>query len=507
MVLAASSALACDGDQAALDVREAIYSYDIDGVEATLAESQLQFEDGARSIEEIRCLYSHFGAMRPKTAEFVGHWLDVYPNSPYARAAKALSLVSFSTSLRGDRPASSTYLEALTRFHDMQAEAWALASDAIQAQPRLVPASDALILSANANRKSAEAREVLAAIMSTDANQGSVALFQSQVLPEWNGSFADVAWLCQNWAGAVPGAGPQAVELCLLEGGAKFPETRARTHELLARGTFPQLDHLRLPQLTGSEASRQDAILAQGLLGHGHGTLDDVKAFERLAARYDLSPMLEHWTRQRYDRALTALEHAPADPGIIADLQTGILIGEIRGNGVMVITRQTLHHDLLDLAHRRLIASPYDPALWSAYLTTLQATRPVSYAEAEPFRVNALVYANHAPHALAHFLRQKLQTHRHLSQADTDMIPEDVAVDLAAIDETDVICPTVRAYRMFQQTCSMARDRACHMASQEADALSQIVNTAAGQGMCFDERNLPIGGLAFTEIAVPSLEY
>ena len=344
MVWAASVAIACQDHPASLDLRDAIYSYEIDRVETMLSDGI-----AAQNPDDARCLYSHFSAMRPKTAEFVTHWLDRHPGSPQAKAAKALSLIKFSEAMRGSRPASLTYLGALAEAHQMQEDAKRLALDAKAAKPDLIPALDVL------------------------------------------------------------------------------ERLRITTHN----GAFFEPRHASA--LTPAYPSNNPE----------------------------------------------ALKHAPVDPQLVNELRA---------------TAET-PAEHLDYAARLLFASPYEPDHWQAYLAAHTAMHPISYADGEPYRINQLVFANHSPKALKRYILEKLET---LETANTKLGVSDATID--------ILCPAIRAIRLHQHVCSLARDAGCQISQISAGHLNELVQRAGQQGLCFDARHAPPSALPFQPIDVPELK-
>lgn len=180
----------------------------------------------------------------------------------------------------------------------------------------------------------------------------------------------------------------------------------------------------------------------------------------------------------RYEDAGEALRHAPLDPQLVRSLSA----------------RAATPAERLDYAERLLIAAPYYPAHWQAYLAAQMAVRPISYAEGEPYRVNQVVFANHSPQALRRYVLDKLNAMKAGDHA------------LSASDLTnEILCPAIRAIRLHRHVCSLARDAGCEMSQDVADDFEQLVQDAGTQGLCFDLRNLPARALKFEPMDIPEL--
>ena len=501
----------CRVHPAALELRDIVYSNDIERVEATVSEAQRKFEAGQADALDVRCLFRLFTLMRPETAELVEDWLKRYPDSPFAQVAQAQMLNTFSWNIRGIGKASETYPQALAEFRTMQRRAWELASAAYAANPRFLPASDALIRMANANGMRKMTREIVNMVMATDANGGTVKAYQSQIVRNWGATRQDVEWICETWAQKTPGARSDSRELCYVRGALAFPETYDWAHAQLATNRYPSLDILRLQQLTHPNASRADALRAAEILPTFDHAPVEANSFDRLAMIYDLPPLTERLSTRGYELAKRRLEHQPLNPDLIRLLQIGTkyTVPNLELDLVEYHTRQVATpEEMLGYAQRRLIASPYNPDLWALYQTALNGVRKLEYAEEEPFRINQVVYSNHSPQSLQSYLSQKMHKYSSITKAkqnDPALFPEVIERLLRIDRDVEIVCPFVRAQRLFTAVCDGNADKACRVDPNKEKIFEFILEDAANRGICSTERNAPLESLLFTPMPVPTI--
>jgi len=508
LAVISNAAFACDNEGPSLALRDAIYSRDIDRVEALLDQNQKLFEAGQRSPEDARCLFRHFTKLRPATFETVDEWLKRYPDSPFAHTAKAWTNYVMSWQVRGDRFARDTYPAALSLFNELQRTAWDHSETAYRTRPRLIAASDALIKLANSNRQSRRREQVLSEVMATDPNEGTLVRAVAQVISGWGGTWDLGAAMCDTYAQRVPGAGPDATTRCKLPLARNFKDQWDWMNDTLASGDFPDFDYLRLDFILGPQASREEAEIAYRAMSEKNYSITrHLSTYDSLALKYDLPLLTETISKRRHANAERELEQSPLDLASLKVLGEPLLTSAKGTNGrltVKVLERPTAQQ-ALDYARRRVQASPYNPEAWSELLARMvQNGKITNLALAEPYRANAIVYDNHSAVGLSGYILDKIFEYDAFQRAQAGTLPADSLAMFDGVDEThDLICPVVRARRLFDAVCGARRQAGCDLDANVESAAAVIEAKAKSLNTCFRERTLPANEIAFTPMPLP----
>ena len=512
LVLAAPGAQACSKEANYLELRDAIYANEIDRVEGLLNGYQAEFESGARPMEDIRCYYRHFGRTRPETSDFIDAWRAAHPASAHAKVAKAKFLSKISWSIRGDSFANETYPEALRQFGAMQHEAWRLANEAFEQNPRLIPASDVIIHLANPNRRKTEAQAVVAQVMENDPNQQTLDFAIGTIMRGWGGTWKQVETLCDTYAEIVPNAPEDARLICWLKGANKFPQTRPWMVSTLAEVDMPDLDYLRLWELTDPAATAEEAAAAYLYLTREDNlALGQAIRFDQFVAkRYGYPFISEQVSQRRHDYARDLLIHDPLNLELIEWAMTPVErvldtdeIGRLTTETVWAPTET----ERFEFAERLLIASPYDPERWQFYLNRLSNVKGVDAVR--PFRTNVIVYSNHSPKSLESRILslRGLFNAYHIGQQSgaSDRLREIArTTDL----DNDVICPMVRASRLHALVCRDISDDACRIEPEKLKLeYLKILGEADRRGICRTERSMPTEDLYYQPVPLGASQF
>lgn len=502
-----TAAQACDDAPQYLELREAIYANDIDGVETLVNAAQDQFEQGARAADDMRCLFVHFTKLRPETFEFVANWHDAYPASPFADAAQAHLNIEISHQIRGPKFARDVYPDALRAFSELQGQAWELAERAYAARPRLIPASDALIKVANANRKRRRSDEILYEVMTTDPNQGTLTRATFQALPGWGGTWKMVTSICKDYAELVPDAPEDAVTRCKLPQAYWFDASMAWADKTLSTGAYPEFDNLRLHQLTYEKATREQAEIAYRVMSaEGYRDKTYLYAYDTLAAKYDLPLLTETISKRRHAYAERKSPHNPLMLKLINMLEEPVSKSEKSDDEKLtttVLSRPTAEQEL-DLANRRVQAAPYDPKAWTNLVTQrMRAEIIVQIKDAEPYRANAVVYANHSAAGLQGYLMTKFYEYDAYKKTMDGTYPAEMKPMFEGLGKDDgFLCPIVRAARLHEAVCADRKQHGCLLVDQLTTAIASIRADTKDRDVCQKERADRLKDLAFTPTAI-----
>lgn len=506
---------ACDDNGESLAVRNAIYSGDIDTVETLLSRHQTRFEAGERTAEDTRCLFRHFTKMRPETFAFVEDWRRAYPASPYAATAQAWANYVVSWQVRGEKAARETYPLALREFSRLQRTGWELAESAYRSKPRLIAASDALIKYANPMGQHDRRATVLAEVMATDPNKGTLTRAVGQIFRGWGGTWDMGAAFCDTYAPLLPEADDREVTRCKLPLARNFKDQWDWMNTTLKTGDYPDFDYLRLDFIFGSERDaldRADLELVHRVLSQDDYLLiDHLSDYDMLAAQHGLPLMTETVTKRRYAMALKEYDHNPLAIWVLDILSRHVSTSLITDDGVLRIQvlSEPTDEQALEYAQRRVAASPYNPDAWTDLLSQLmRADRITHLLQSEPYRINAIAYDNHNPPLLSSYLFSKFRDYDLLQKAHDGQLPPDLMAMVEGVDEErDMICPILRAARLLDHSCETRPHPACMLAPDVEGAVATLETRAKRQNICSRERRLPAATLAYSPVSVDAENY
>ncbi|MCC6204540.1 MAG: hypothetical protein IT533_06080, partial [Hyphomicrobiales bacterium] len=505
---AANAAFACDDAPPSLALRDAIYSHDIDRVQALADENQTLLESGQRTAEDTRCLFRHFTKLRPETFELVDEWLKSHPDSPYAHTAKAWVDYSVSWQIRGERTARETYPAALSKFDELQQEAREHAELAYRNRPRLIAASDAVIKLAMTRRQTQRRDLVLREVMATDANAGTLERAVATVVRGWGGTWEEGAAMCDTYAQRVPDAVPNAATRCKLPLARGFKEQWDWMNETLATGNYPDFDYLRLDFILIPEASRDVAEIAYRVLSDEKYDLSrHTTDYDVLALKYGLPLMTETISRRRHAKAERELEQSPFSLAVLKMLGEPLLTSAEGDDGQLTISvlERPTPQQVLDYARRAVQASPYSPDAWTDLHTFMaQDGKITNVSLSEPYRVNAIVYDNHSPARLSDYMLQKLFEYDAFQRVKAGTLPTESMSMFDGIEEADdLICPVVRANRLLEGVCDALYRPGCDLDPGMESAVAMLEEKAKAEDICLKERTRPLAELAFAPMPLP----
>lgn len=493
---------------------ELIEAGDLDALETYIAQMQEQFERGEVSADHVRQMFMPFGRADLEIARFAEEWQAERPNSPYAQLAVTWSLHRFSWQLRGNRYVSATYPEAIATFQDMQRHAWQLAANAYKAQPRLIPASDAIIRLANGSRQRPYAIEVFEKVMETDPNSGSLERALSMFLPGWGDRYAQVAKICDAHAAQYWDAPAESALSCKIENAyERFSEQREWIDERLARGDLPHLNRYRLGSLLVNDATRAQAQLAYDILSDPDYTdFRSASFFDAILGQKHGFPIVQdaHWARERA-KAQQDLAESPYYPEALFKLMEPELSFSTDENGRLltkVVSRPALE-TVLEYSERLLVSDPFNPESWKSYVVAMSRSFPeASYFAMDPYRINAIITSNHSVNELNIHLQEKVGIFDVYERLQTGSLPKELAKAFEGSSlEHDILCPFIRAYRVRQAICDARTQNGCELAQEVAATFTVMENEVKRRGICAKERNLPAQSLAYRTITYPEIEY
>lgn len=509
-------------------LRQAIYDNDISFVEAALAKSQEIFLAGDATGEDMRFLYQIFTTTNPKVISFVEGWLKAKPNSPYAHTAQAWIYFTAGWIIRGEKLARETYPEALNEFRILHHDAFLHAQEAYKADKRMIPASDALLRLANSTGTKRQAYKVLFEVMHDDPNIGTLNRGLTMTMPGWGGSWRMAEDMCDFYGPMIKDSEYDPVLYCKLYAGGELHagERGDWVRATLKNTSIPSLDYLRLYQATSNYATRADAEFAYNYLNREHITwVYYAKRFDRnVAHRYGYDFISEDHQRRARDNALAGIEHDPFDPEWINDLQEGISRYSYTENGSFRISsiENPTREEQIEYARRLLVVAPYDPDHWRDYAQTkYPPNNPDDFLKDEPYLINALVYSNHDPVSLHHYVFTKWQQLDNLERLDTEPQSKEWkkldALRKAKIEkerqrwldrrervnmDRDIRCPMMRAYRLLELICETTKNDQCVPNPMQREMYELVRNDVNKRRACTGEMSVPAHELFYSPIPV-----
>ena len=232
-------------------------SGDIAATEAAFSAHQASFNAGDIGPGGYRSPYWVFKTTEPRVEATLGDWLDAYPDSPQAAAARAMQLSHIAHLVRGGRFASETPSAAMERFTGTAKEAFDLARGALDAEPRhLAAAYEVMTLAAFLGRR--HDRDHAFQIIEKLDTPANVLLSGLRFnFSRWGGSPEATQRFCEERAPLVPDI---SVEECLALADYKqrdlYPERAAVAVALLSKGSEKHFLEQHLSLIHISEPTR-----------------------------------------------------------------------------------------------------------------------------------------------------------------------------------------------------------------------------------------------------------
>ena len=493
------------------EIWAAIDDGDYASVEASLANAQMDFLRGGLSGNDMRELFSLFHVNNPDLIRFVDGWLSDHPHSPFAHTAQAWLLHKISWGIRGDGPAREIYPRALAEFREMQFLAWHHALQAYETDKRFLPASDAILGLANPTGGQRRGYDVLREVMETDPNMGTLTRGVGLTHAGWGGggSWQKAQKICDHYGPMIDGYSTDPVTYCKLYARGNYhrdKDSRAWLIETLMTGDYPDLEHLVLFRFTHSTATRAEAMFARAYLTReGVTNVEYAREFDwNLALKYDFDFISEAHQRRAQTEARAALKRDPYNPELIRTLQSSISrLTRTEESFRSTVVDDPTREERIEYARRMLVASPYNPRNWSDYGRALYPQSPENVLKDEPFNINKIVYSDHAPGYLLGYAFDKWRLLAALERLDTD--PESEAWKRLSEErraqaektrqewlavrgrvnlDTEIRCPMMRAYRLFQFVCETSRDSECNAGTEQTEMIEIVRDDVNRRRVC-----------------------
>ncbi|MEL6295170.1 MAG: hypothetical protein AAFY74_12030 [Pseudomonadota bacterium] len=465
------------------DLRDLVRAEDRAGAKEALETAQAEFLAGERNADDIRSLFIALSRSHPQTIGFVEAWADAEPRNPMAQIARAWSLYNASNWVRRGRNSLSKEIAAA-----MWQEGQERATRAYKTDPRLIPASDAIIRGFSTGQGVPSRLEAVLTVMEDQPNWGSI----ERAFPLITGQSAFVAKDFCEYVGALGAKrGQDLTHRCLFTVSARFFPDRmgdyVRTH--FQDENTPELDYARLSFLIRGIGNNEISEAEMDWAEEKMLTLDpDLFRFlylRGLAISYENGPGMHNqrflfthrFEKAHLGRVESFLEDDPNNLSLL-DAAEGVAfgpvdyelqqLGETEFNFVPVYPERTEEENEaffaarseqeIDFALRRLLAAPLASNFWFRYARAVFGAGPEYFFDGDLAMQNTIAYEDDPVESLAYMLHMKFQqlealelTKEHADQATDDWLHLVDTVDV----ESQILCPFLRAYRVREGICHL----------------------------------------------------
>lgn len=500
------------------DLRREAYAGDIEAVASGLAEVQRDYLAGDATADDMRALFNAFGTTDRRMIQFIQDWLEADPDAPMPNVARALGLEIAALWLLGDVMPEQRHKDAVKAYSDIMMEGLRRTNEAHARDPDLIPAADLAIRLNTQNSNVQAAVDVVHGVMERRPNWGTVQALLYIAHPGYVGSPALIDRICEHFGPMVPETGYDMTFRCRYIGYISF------FHEEMEQWLIDHVD-VEDPELT-----RAQMVIVSNLAPDLEASMEQQRRFRAyveypgqadvdLAASYDRSvgrlngwpPMEAIVMRNRIALAQERLEHDPYNQDLIDLVLTDMVPGEYEPGGTRshVHISEPLDPDLqMEYARRKLVTSPFDPRLWAEYAMHLSLREgPDHFNSGDLYDENAAYYSDHAPGFLASIMMRRMLQYELVELALAEDLPPEWEAFVAGLDvQGKVLCPFLRAYRLYEGACRGAgrleQDGCGEMAGQQ-EAMDRIAQIASGQELCAFTAQAPIRQLYYEPIGLP----
>ncbi|QJF51287.1 DUF4034 domain-containing protein [Roseobacter ponti] len=439
---------------------------DISGVSEALGQAQQDYLDGYLDADDIRALFAVFKTTDRQVIAFISDWLAAEPDAPMPNVARADSLEHSAWLVRGISASRELHEDALRDFAIMVRESGARARAAWEADPDLIPASDAVINQANLTGKTGDPRAVIDHVLGTRPNWGTLRRSLYLTHPGYNGSARMLDDLCEHYAPMLPQDRYDLEFRCKFWGAMSY-HAEERSDWLDANvdtSRDPYLDLQRVYVIvylaSRGQATREQIAFARRIM-EASGQTDVLKAtdYDRFIARSNgFASVKGKVERARARQARELLENDPYHHELLDAASITMVAGPFQADGTQQYVALPEAPDnalLLEYVRRRLLSRPYDPALWSNYADGIrQRGRPEDFLAGDIHYENAAYYSYHDPAVLTQIVNWRIMQWEMVEMDATGQLPPEWS---RVIRDTDtdyhVLCPFLRAHRLLRARC------------------------------------------------------
>jgi hypothetical protein len=480
-------------------LRELVMAGDMAAVEVALEDTVVQDAATRADPDFQREMFKVFWVTHPEIDAFTAKWLQQNPTSPNAMTARAWYLHAVGYANRGQDTMRHTYSGGIAEMQTRHEQAFALFLAATKAAPRLLAASDGVLVLAQTVVGKENIPLELERIMARYPNRGSLMRAMYPLAPQWGGTPEQVRLLCDRYAPMITTITDYTPDVCVVDAVyfANFWKgpMRDAAHEALTQMTHPFLDYARLD-------------MAMDRVGPATQRL---AVFEKVKATRPLTPdeALEWITANNEVNSLEP--NGEVDPVYTLAVSQGV--DELRKaadqdplNAATVLAYiDRLEQNLLengndydkDNAIRRVQALLRGiPHSWRAWIWLGRLSYshdPGLLEKTAPYYQNAIFYSNYGLASLQDAIEGKaelidIRSKLKATSGNLNQTPEDIAeLDLIGV------CPLVALVRIADAVCaSEGMDRKTCLRNASWWLLEPLLEQTKARGACEAEENAPL---------------
>jgi len=499
----ASSAAALSKDEA----REIVLAADPDRIEAAFADLYATVRSGDIDQDTQRKAYEVFSVTDPAIHAATQAWRDAYPDSIHARTAQGWTDFSISWHLRGGKSARQTHPDALREFSRLMRSAQSAGLDVFDVDPSFLPASDLIFRTARPVRPPRRVEFYLDTVMERIPNYGSLMRASFTTAPHWGGSWRRLKAMCKRYAGQVADYDGFTEDVCVLDGGLwnrHDYERLAPYAERIGRFDGPILERWILndalflrPNAPGAasraRAAVEDPEFTDAYLAYQYD--------ERIAARKRWPSVSGDVLLRRGDKAAEDLVHDPYNPQLVHYVREAALARGIHSPEAE-----------LDLARRAIQFDFYDPDAWrDLQRHELRDVRDYEDPLAQfPYWINRVYYSQYRPDTVSQHMTNlhRLVTMKEeigaIRGATDEQRAEMDAFPIMTLPEEELLCPFVRAYRIYEAVCGDEHrlNHSCNQYGGKAPEVIETATSAKAARLCPLEVHNPLEELLYKPVPV-----
>lgn len=500
-------------------LRQMVYDGDIDGAEHAMRQAHQDSLNGAVKPSELRTLARVLEATHPDTLAFLEAWQAAYPDSIYAEAARIDQRRSFALRVRGSGYASEIAGEALQTFRDAQNIALDDALSLYQKAPDYLIASD-LIFQLNAYRQRFDRNalwEILSRVMQTVPNLGSLKYASTSLDPSWRGEgFHRTVDMCNAWADDVPDIDDYTVDVCVVDlifWNLANKEERAFAYRFLDGSNHPNTLRARA-WYTVDNAVREDVDVIFEYLDSIYwyeDTLINNTKYHFGKGYPDDAEMADYWETLRKEMEW-GIQHDPYNVGY---LELAFLFHDRELRVTPDAARAPERLAEMDvLARRYIAAAPFSGDAWARSTHYLPHKLigeiddiPVFLDYVDRYH-NSIIYNQYHVDHFAGYMRERTDAVRWVQRVEDLGFENPLSHSQI---EAEIMCPFVRAARLFDAICEASRSDMHRMVRAQcfdteedffARNRAEAMEIATARNFCEYEFNEPLEDLLYSPVEI-----
>ncbi len=490
-------------------LRDLAYAGDVDGTINAWDDVMAAWDSGDLSPSDLRAAIAVYGTSHPDVIQHVDDWRDIAPDSPVVQTARAIQFYRAGWDFRGGESVSVTSPYAFEAMHRLHQESYETAWRVFRQNPTFLPASD-LLLKLNLTTKNLSMRELrkhLRDIVAAHGSRDSIFLAARIAEPKWGGKgWEQVKTLCDDNADLVTDVEEYSAEICLVDLASWLD---------LSGQAVPDVGQMldRIPPHTFTDRARVIQFLASKDYARAEDVLDyiearfptDIYLAEAFKAAFPVHPksadMYLSVRNARLDASLALLAHDPYHPDSLRFIESSA----IGISGTLDVREVARYQNNINA--RRLLASPYDSAAWSALGHPVRGGRiePGLGLEYDDYLINAIIYSNYNRHLIGNYLGRKRMA---FSRVETWIESGQLPHPGPDVLDRAYYCPVMRMWRIHKYMCQhFDQPGQCGFKDQYAEDLAPML-TAARQSMnCNFVTNADVPDLGLPPIEVDLLRF